>query len=699
MKKTIHFLIVLLVSWALTAQVSDNFDAYNSGDAPMGWTKYQTGSDDPGFVVTDAQANSLPNSLYHNDDDLATESTSWIVAPAYTSTGNDLLTFYYRQNYTPGYYNYSGVWYSTTGADPIANPGDWTEIQEFNDTFGYSEDTWTQFMHTFNLPAGTTIYVAFKYTGDWAHEFYIDDFSIDVAPACIDPSTLSAVSTSLTDAELSWMENGTATMWNIEYGPTGFTQGSGTMVSGVTSNPYALTGLTAGQEYDFYVQSDCGSNGTSNWVGPFTWKQWSQGDDCSVAIPLNVESDCASATPYTLDYANAVDLGHFSCDTYGSNNGKWFSFTAPSGGKVKLISSVSGGEFVLLDGCGGSEVLCDDAGTEYYITNLTAGQTYYLGYWKDAATSGTVDICLEELMYTPPVFSTSVVPDCNTAEFTVEINVTDFGGATSVTVSDDQGSASQQLSAPGIATFGPYAEGTSVTFTVTNDDDNNFSSSETVQYYCPPANDACSGAIDLTLNQTCTNTTGTNLGATDSGVAVPSCSYYNGGDVWFKVTAQSDTLIVETSSVSGSNITDTGLAIYTGDCNNLTEVACNDDGGSGYFSLIGMTATPGTTYYIRVFEYGNNAFGEFNICAYDPTLSAATLTSEEFSFYPNPAEGIINFNANGTLDNIRVTDITGKVLISESAHNSIDVSALRPGIYLLQVEMDGKKGTYRIIKR
>ncbi len=700
MKKTLLFLFTsVFLSWALFAQVTDNFDTYSAGSDPTGWTKYQTESDDPGFIVTGSQANSAPNSLYHNDDNVTNESTSWIVAPVYTSTGNDQLTFYYRQNHTASYYNYSGVWYSTTGTDPIANPGDWTEIQEFNSTFGFSEDTWTQFSHTFNLAAGTTIYVAFKYTGDWAHEFYIDDFSLDAAPSCPAPNNLSASPVSLTGAELSWNETGSATTWNIEYGPAGFAQGSGTMVSGVTSNPYALTGLTAGQEYDFYVQADCGSNGTSNWAGPFTWQQWNQGDACTVAIPLNVESDCASATPYTLDYANAVDLGHFSCDTYGANNGKWFSFTAPSGGKVKLISSVSGGEFVLFDDCGGSEVECDNAGTEYQLLNLTAGQTYYLAYWKDGATSGTVDICLEEMLYLNPSFTLTATPDCTNNQFSIDVNVTDLGGASSVTVSDDQGSSTQQLSAPGTVTFGPYASGTDVNITVTNDDDNNYSASDTATYDCPPDNDDCANAKEVASLPYSDSMDAS--GATNNAGFVSCGSASMNDGVWYKFTvgtANGD-ITVEVNPTGW----DTEVAVFSGDCANLNCVGRVDSGYTGGTETFTFTPTDNTTYYINIGHYSGTTDypeGPFTInITGNSTLSNQVLTADEFTFYPNPSSNLIFLSSKEQIDKVRIIDLTGKVLIESAGNNQIDLTGLGAGVYMLRVEINGKTGTFRILKK
>ncbi|MCF6306994.1 MAG: choice-of-anchor J domain-containing protein [Flavobacteriaceae bacterium] len=89
-------------------------------------------------------------------------------------------------------------------------------------------------------------------------------------PACNPPSTLAASNITQTQADLSWTAGGTETAWNVEWGLNPLTLGAGTTVTGVT-NPYTLMGLTADTNYDYYVQADCGLNGTSSWAGPFTF--------------------------------------------------------------------------------------------------------------------------------------------------------------------------------------------------------------------------------------------------------------------------------------------------------------------------------------------------------------------------------------------------------------------------------------------
>jgi len=84
-------------------------------------------------------------------------------------------------------------------------------------------------------------------------------------PSCQTPTNLSATNLTPTSAQLIWTAGGSETAWNIEYGPAGFTHGTGTVIN-VTSNPYTLTGLTQGTSYDVYIQADCGNGDLSYWT-------------------------------------------------------------------------------------------------------------------------------------------------------------------------------------------------------------------------------------------------------------------------------------------------------------------------------------------------------------------------------------------------------------------------------------------------
>ena len=109
-----------------------------------------------------------------------------------------------------------------------------------------------------------------------------------------------------------------------------------------------------------------------------------------------------------------------------------------------------------------------------------------------------------------PTVDFEVVSDClNGPQFFLDVNVTDLGSASSLTLSDNQGNNSTVNNA-GTFQFGPYTNNTDVQFTATNDDDVNCSltSGSLTQEYCattlvdcgigPVSNSYCYGNGDTT---------------------------------------------------------------------------------------------------------------------------------------------------------------------------------------------------------
>lgn len=110
---------------------------------------------------------------------------------------------------------------------------------------------------------GTGKFIAFKNCNDTHGNLYLDDVNVTLIPSCPYPHHIVVTDIYKDSAVIAWTERGSATEWILEYGPSGFTPGSGTTVQ-TTQNPYTLTGLYAGTGYDVYVRSDCEGN-MSDW--------------------------------------------------------------------------------------------------------------------------------------------------------------------------------------------------------------------------------------------------------------------------------------------------------------------------------------------------------------------------------------------------------------------------------------------------
>lgn len=215
----------------------------------------------------------------------------------------------------------------------------------------------------------------------------------------------------------------------------------------------------------------------------------------------------------------------------------------------------------------------------------------------------------------------------------------------------------------------------------------------------PPANDDLDGAIALTVGamfmdfpEVGRNTSATASEVGDPTITDPTCSSYVGGDVWFSVQVPSTgDVTIETNRVEGSAITDTGMSVYEGEIGALVEVECDDDDSEdGFFSLIALTGrTPGETLYIRVFEFDNNAFGEFQVAAYsdcavdggsieltDSGETGLTVCSEG----SNPIDVTLGDDAFGDVMGWLITDAESGEILGLPAAPPFDLSDAGEGV-------------------
>jgi hypothetical protein len=83
---------------------------------------------------------------------------------------------------------------------------------------------------------------------------------------------------------------------------------------------------------------------------------------------------------------------------------------------------------------------------------------------------------------------------------------------------------------------------------------------------------------------------------------------------WFEFSATGGTHVVFETGVQGENPSmDTKLYLYADDCS--TELAYNDDGGEGYFSLIEYDFEADGTFYVVVTGYSSSTTGLYTLTA------------------------------------------------------------------------------------
>lgn len=127
----------------------------------------------------------------------------------------------------------------------------------------------------------------------------------------------------------------------------------------------------------------------------------------------------------------------------------------------------------------------------------------------------------------------------------------------------------------------------------------------------PPANDNCTGATILPLDECNWTTFILPKEATNSGVAVPSCLQPGGlgscgtgsilEDIWYRFTANSSTTVVEVFN----NNRHMAIQVYSGSCGSLTPVSggCSDNcpaPSNPVLESVSISTNPGQIYYVRL---------------------------------------------------------------------------------------------------
>src|SRR5690554_3014835 len=71
---------------------------------------------------------------------------------------------------------------------------------------------------------------------------------------------------------------------------------------------------------------------------------------------------------------------------------------------------------------------------------------------------------------------------------------------------------------------------------------------------------------------------------------------------------------------------------------------------------------------------------------------------EGLSIYPNPASDMVNVVSNSLSNkDIVITDLLGKTVLTANVNQSVNISSLKSGVYMMQITQDGKSATRKLI--
>jgi uncharacterized repeat protein (TIGR01451 family) len=141
---------------------------------PDGWHEFQTGDAVYGWQLGIGLGSSGEQCAWHDDENTAVGSKSWLVMPRIEVPDEGLteLRFWHATGWAT--YMEKQAIRVTTAADPNPVGATYTEIWSAVNPVSY----WTEAKVDLSAYAGQEISIAFYYEGDWASEWYIDDVGL-----------------------------------------------------------------------------------------------------------------------------------------------------------------------------------------------------------------------------------------------------------------------------------------------------------------------------------------------------------------------------------------------------------------------------------------------------------------------------------------------------------------------------------------
>jgi hypothetical protein len=669
MKKITLLLFLLSITFNSYAQFPEGFE---TAVPPSGWTSF-IGTNGEGTVQnwkTSTSAASGSQAAYISYENVANEAEDWLVTSQFTPTAAaNILTFQQRQAFTSAYGSTYTIRVSTASQTTHA---DFTIV----DTQSESDFTTVYSAHNVDLSAynGTPIYVAFVMANDDGDSWYIDDVDLiadATAPDCASNPTPAdgAVGVEIIsggNVDIAWDAPTTgdpATSYEVFWGTT---SGDLTSLGDLTATSVQITNISYGTTYYWMVvPKNVGGSATGCAEWSFTTEDTPPpppNDTLAGAIPItpSPEGTGCNTAGFTLNFSTdgTTDSGmDSSCNGMDTGLDQFFTWTATTAGLL-WNDAAPGNPGIVIRDTSGNEIAC--AGTfamdDTILTGWNVGDDLIIQIYDFGTSVSDVAFCLEE--YTPPA---PIVPNYTETFDTY--------------LPDRWSEASGAYGSP---------SGTTSSFTsddFVNDSSNSNGLSAKINIYGTSTDDYLispefnlSGSdyflnFDVGLTEW-NNSNNATLGADDY---VALLVTQDGGSTWTELDRWDSTTPV---SETGSSASEKVLSGY-GDTVQFAFYAFSD------------TTNEDNDFFIDNFQITTT------------TLGTATNTLEGFTLYPTIVKEELNFRSQNNVEAITVFNVLGQKVFSgapNTNNSSVNLSNLRPGVYVVKVSAEGKIGSYKIIK-
>ncbi len=473
-----------------------------------------------------------------------------------------------------------------------------------------------------NIPvqAGITYYI------EWDDRYATDGFTWTMdLHAC--PIAIPTITSGVGSFTLDWPVLASGAPFFVEYGPPGFTQGTGTTISGVQGNaqpPVTIDSLAGNVAFDVYINVNCGGGNVAPFTGPWHANALgaAENDDCEGAQPIT----CGTTT-FGTTVGVAEDVVP-ECGTSISAPGVWYSFTAGPGAVILSTCAEHGYDTKINvytgpcddlqcvagnddgpEGCGyGSEVIMQ---AEEGVTYLVLVQGY------NGAT-GTFGLSLDCPTCQPPEGLIVTAADTqallywtsanSNAQFSVEYGPAGFIPGSGTVITGTYGVDGPPVTMTGLVASTDYEVYLTETCTDGGVSLRRGPVAFTTLLDPVSSNAFCSTALPIACD-------GSVEGNTAQGLYSPGpwCGSANitSPGLWYTFIGDGNDATLSTCATADF---DTKISVFSGPCADLFCAGGNDDaaGCNGNTSRITVATVPGVEYHVLVHGY-QDAAGAFTL--------------------------------------------------------------------------------------
>ena len=583
------------------------------------------------------------------------------------------------------------------------------------------------------------------------------DMTITVTepPACLTPVALTVSAVAATNVDVAWTSDGTD--FNIEYGPSNFTQGTGTTVSSATTSAN-LSGLDAATDYDFYVQNNCGlTGGVSDWAGPVSFTTlcntvtsfpythgfetldcWTN-SDASAAWALDAGDDYGpgsvtegSSAVFFNDYdylsGSTSDLMSPNLDLSALTIAR-LTFDYYDGGGTDIVE-------VLVDNGSGPVVVYTTATSVTPWTTITvdlpdyAGQTVQIGF-RGTSVYGTTNPHIDNLTVAeaPSCLDPTAITASDVTTISAEIAWT--AGGTETAWNIEWGTTgfilgegtSDATTSPAYSLSGLTPNQTGYDFYVQADcggDTSGWAGPFTFYTACDVFSGAWSNDFEtdtlcwLVVNQGDPNGWGLYTNSTDGGGAISFGIEYGAtahddyliSPAFSVIDGTSDRFTFDARNQSASFPELFNVQVWSVDLGTMLGTLASQINATGVefetFSY-DLSDYEGQDVRVAIHATDTNQWVLYidNVVV-DATLGIDDESMTLFNYFPNPVNDVLTIKAQNNVEDVKVFNMLGQMVLRQNPNSidcTVDLSAMQTGAYFVQVSIGNRVETVRVLKK